>query len=130
MKEATLKEVVRHGEDLKVFFNLPKDLNTVQLCRKLRRIERASNNLMVERCNGTNKTEEVQEKENSEILSKVDKLLNFKKQNIPVFLNGDPRGYTLKVEDSYTENKRNEGIVLHRDWGGYGIIAPDLSKVN
>jgi len=100
MKETTLKEVIKHGENLKVFFNLPKDLNVVQLCLKLRRIEIKAHILMEERYNGTNKTEETQETENEIILNKVDKLLNFKQQNIPVFLNENPRGYALKVDDN------------------------------
>lgn len=37
-----------------------------------------------------------------------------------VWFNGDPRGYALKVD-------LRDGETLHRDWGGYGIIAPDLS---
>jgi hypothetical protein len=83
---------------------------------------------------------------------------------VPVFLNGDPRGYALKIRDEwmhkaqtlrrdgepvYTgpdpetwihrnhsfsvahalehEGYRLEPVQLHRDWGGYGILAPDLS---
>jgi hypothetical protein len=37
-----------------------------------------------------------------------------------VWLNQDPRGYALKID-------LKEGERLHTDWGGYGIIAPDLS---
>lgn len=38
-----------------------------------------------------------------------------------VWINGDPRGYALKVD-------LRPGESLHRDLGGYGIIAPDLSE--
>jgi hypothetical protein len=37
------------------------------------------------------------------------------------YCNGDPRGYALKIDLQVGEE-------LHRDWGGYGIIAPDLSE--
>ena len=43
-----------------------------------------------------------------------------------VFINGDPRGYALKIDDKYQDRLHKVGI--HRDWGGYGIIAPDFSE--
>ena len=43
---------------------------------------------------------------------------------VPIFLNGDPRGYALKIPDDYV---RDNDLNIHRDWGGYGIIAPDLA---
>jgi len=42
----------------------------------------------------------------------------------PFFINGDPRGYSLKVRPEYMAE---HGIDLPRDWGGYGLIAPDLT---
>ncbi len=48
-----------------------------------------------------------------------------RKPLVPVFFNGDPRGYTLKIRDEYA---REHQLKIHRDWGGYGIIAPDLSE--
>jgi hypothetical protein len=44
---------------------------------------------------------------------------------VPVFLNGDPRGYSLKIEDSWMREHKAE---LHRDWGGYGILAPEIKE--
>ena len=124
MKEAIKERVVRHGEDLKVLFNLPKEVNSLQLCRKLRRIESMAHKLMENQCNGdTIATDEQQQKEEQEFLNSVNELLDFRKQKIPVFLNGDPRGYILKIEDDFCKDKK-----IHRDMGGYGIIAPDLSE--
>ncbi len=45
--------------------------------------------------------------------------------SVPVFINRDPRGYALKIDDHYM---REHDAALHQDWGGYGIIAPDLSN--
>lgn len=45
---------------------------------------------------------------------------------VPVILNRDPRGYALKIDDEWMRAHRD--VVLHRDWGGYGIIAPDLTE--
>lgn len=39
-----------------------------------------------------------------------------------VKLNGDPRGYFLKLDDEFM---RQENIELYRDWGGYGIFCPE-----
>ena len=41
-----------------------------------------------------------------------------------IFVNGDCRGYALKIDDKYI---RENNIKLHCDWGGYGIIAPDFN---
>jgi len=41
-----------------------------------------------------------------------------------IIFNGDPRGFTLKIDDDYVrENKSN----IYRDMGGYGIFAPDFA---
>lgn len=45
------------------------------------------------------------------------------------FVNGDPRGYALKINSGneagmeYHPEYIPEG--LHKDWGGYGILAPE-----
>ena len=41
-----------------------------------------------------------------------------------IFVNGDCRGYALKIFDDYI---RKNDITIYRDWGGYGIIAPDFT---
>ena len=52
-------------------------------------------------------------------MSKVKKILNTNE----VFLNGDPRGYALKLCDQFSKDK-----IIYKDWGGYGIIAPDFRE--
>lgn len=46
-----------------------------------------------------------------------------RKPLVPVFINRDPRGYALKIDDGWM---REHNAELHRDWGGYGIIAPEI----
>ncbi len=41
-----------------------------------------------------------------------------------VFINGDPRGYALKLDDKRA--KKFPG--LHRDWGGYGCLAAIIDE--
>lgn len=38
------------------------------------------------------------------------------------FLNGDPRGYALKLKEEVSK----EFPGAHRDWGGYMILAPEF----
>jgi hypothetical protein len=38
-----------------------------------------------------------------------------------IFFNGDARGYALKINDEFVKDKE-----IFKDWGGYGIIAPDF----
>ena len=38
------------------------------------------------------------------------------------FVNSDPRGYALKIDNEKTQIP--EG--LQKDWGGYGILAPEF----
>ncbi len=42
---------------------------------------------------------------------------------IPVFINRDPRGYALKINDEWM---RANNAKLETDWGGYGLIAPEI----
>jgi hypothetical protein len=44
------------------------------------------------------------------------------------FVNMDPRGYALKIDDKFMP--RYEKVGLERDWGGYGILSPEISKEN
>lgn len=44
-------------------------------------------------------------------------------KTVLVFLNRDPRGYALKIDSEYV---RAHSLAIHRDWGGYGIIAPEI----
>jgi hypothetical protein len=44
-------------------------------------------------------------------------------EDYPIFLNGDARGYALKIQDDYV---RDNNLDIHKDWGGYGILAPEF----
>lgn len=44
-------------------------------------------------------------------------------------VNRDPRGYALKLDDTWTrEYNRMADLLLYTDMGGYGILAPDLNN--
>ena len=130
MKPETELRVKRHGEQLKAFFNLPMSVNPVSLCRKLRRLENKASKIMVDRCNGVDDTVEGERQHLKGLMSiekQLDKLLSFKDKGIPVFMNHDPREYIIKIDDNYTKLRRDI-TPIHMDFGGYGIIAPDLTE--
>jgi hypothetical protein len=112
------KRIKEHGDNLKAIFNL--NVDSVKLSKQLFRLENKAHRLATDYCNGA-VDYEVVEKESEKILSKVAKLLNTNKFNM--FFNTDARGYALKFFEDFSKNKK-----IHKDWGGYGIIAPDFRE--
>lgn len=47
---------------------------------------------------------------------KIARILGYRP--LGLIINGDPRGYALKIEPEHAGD-------LIKDWGGYGIVAPD-----
>ena len=47
------------------------------------------------------------------------------------FINQDPRGYALKIQDDIVRNYADAGVTpfinIQRDWGGYGLLAPEIT---
>ena len=123
MKEEQNKQIVQHGLNLIKLFKLSSDTDALNLCRKLRRLENKAYKITLRQCNKG--IDEEDQKNEEEILNKVDKLLNFKAQGIKVFINGDARGHALKISDKHKELLREVGFFI--DWGGYGIIAPEIN---
>lgn len=135
MKTAQRTAIVRHGEQLLAIFPEATERDPLKLCKKLRRLESDASHYTLMLCNGDylQGSEQIIEDRLEAILGKVNKLLgNYRYddqekarvQKVPVRINRDPRGYALKISDRWmNENK----VCLHRDWGGYGIIAPDIS---
>ena len=114
-------EIQRHGENLNKIFHT--GIEPIFLCKKLHRLELEYNRLAVDFCNGVFDCDTWENHQTKAEIA-VDKLLGYRSKNIPVFINGDPRGYTLKIREDYI---RGKNIDLHRDFGGYGILAPDFS---
>ena len=113
------RNISNHGENLKKVFSLPADTDPVKLCKKLFRLETKAHRLAEQACNGDIEIEQW-EAETGKILNAVNKILDYKGKGIAVFANGDARGYTLKIKPQDTPS------YLFKDWGGFGIIAPDF----
>lgn len=133
-KETMYSQIAKHGDNLNAIFNT--GLDSVLLCKKLRSLEKKAASLALDYCNGDNNvTTENWEEKCKPIMDKVYKLLNngiYKddrphQRKVPIFLNGDARGYALKINDSYVKALHTQGKTIYTDWGGYGILAPDFS---
>ena len=129
-KQAMYERIERHGANLNAIFKTEYD--NVTLCKKLRRLESKAHQLATDYCNGVVDEQNVDCISNP-ILEKVCKILNVRQyhdkntaidDSWPIFLNYDARGYALKIRDSFIKERC---LNIFQDWGGYGIIAPDLS---
>tara|TARA_R110000751_G_scaffold54990_1_gene118041 strand:+ start:75 stop:470 length:396 start_codon:yes stop_codon:yes gene_type:complete len=113
-KQMMYDKIQKHGDNLKAIFNL--NIDSIKLCKQLFRLENKAHRLAEDNCNGI--TDNI-ESDTNKIIDKVKKILNTNE----VFFNGDPRGYALKLCDQFSKDK-----IIHKDWGGYGIIAPDFRE--
>lgn len=46
---------------------------------------------------------------------------------VPFFVNHDARGYAIKINDDIMRFLFDKGIRLHTDFGGDGILAPEIN---
>ena len=121
-KERLYSMITKHGQDIKTVFNLDPNTDPVQLSKRLFRLENIAHRLAVDFCNG-DIDQLTWDSEASKILDKVQAILKYKKN---IFVNGDARGYALKIDDNYI---RSNNFNIYRDFGGYGIIAPDFKEI-
>ncbi len=136
-KEAMYDRITKHGNDLNKIFNT--GIESVTLCKKLRRIETKAHHATTCLCN-TNTlnlmelnrftgydvrqaTEEEQDIFFDKIRASLVKILGEKVNEI-CLINFDPRGYTLKIKSEWI---KDNGVSIYQDFGGYGIIAPDFT---
>ena len=119
------EQVLRHGFNLKrIFFDDPYEgIGPVELAKKVHSIEVKAHKLAEDYRNGLIESDDWYDIKEKKILDRLDKVLNFRERGIPVFVNGDPRGYALKIDEAYV---REHKLEIHRDWGGYGILAPEF----
>lgn len=117
MKNYTQLQAAHHAALLRLAS--PRNTKTgVQLWRALRKIESALERVAVAYCNGeAGQSQWEAEKRKAEgAVFRV-----FGRLPDGLYINGDPRGYMLKI-DRAAGGFVPEG--MHRDWGGYGILAP------
>lgn len=122
-KERMYERIENHGEKLLVIFPNASEQDPILLSKAALKLERFIHQAELDDCNGTASDESVAKREEA-ARRRFQKLFGTKLEG-DFFINGDARGYTLKVKDSAM---RKQNIDLPRDWGGYGIIAPDLTE--
>jgi hypothetical protein len=119
------KRIRQHGLNLLAIFPEAREQDPVKLCKLLRRHEIRADQISVGLCNRTASNPDDSHKALEIILGKVENLLCGLMHNAPpIFINMDPRGYALKIMDSWMQ--ANPECKLQRDMGGYGIIAPEI----
>lgn len=101
-----------------------------EIYKKLCRIEATAHRIAELSCNGEI-TQEKEERADDRTRRQVEELLPRLKQfehnpRSSFFINGDPRGYTLKVEENICDHLRALGLSAHTDFGGYFILAPEF----
>ena len=149
------EQIKSHGENLLHLFPNATEKDPIALYKKLRRLETAAHAIALRLCNGPEYAEGEADQACASILAKVNTILGNPgsvgirlggKPNVPVFINRDPRGYALKIAESYMVERREQWdrqiakqgkkaclpsywafLRLHRDFEGYGIIAPEIT---
>ena len=124
-KQKRDEAILLHGFDLVRNFGNGSTGGPVTLCKALRRLETSWGRKAEAMCNGEldladNKLESM----TTRAKKRISELL----PNLPIEaikINLDPRGYALKVRTEYM--KSAEINDLHKDWGGYGILAPEIN---
>lgn len=111
--------IEQHGNDLCRIFKL--DADPISLSKRIFSIEYKAHRLAEDYTNGEIETDQY-EVAAQKLLIRLSKIIG--KNNMrKVFLNGDPRGYALKLTE-----KASKSVKIHKDWGGYGILAPDFRE--
>lgn len=124
MNVEKIRKIEAHGRDLLAIFPNATERDPLALCKKLRRLENQAARIALRLCNGPEYPhEDDADKALDAIMEKVVALLGPVAPWPPIFINRDPRGYQLKISDEWM---RANKVKLHTDWGGYGILAPEI----
>lgn len=128
-----------HGRNLLAIFPRATVRNPVTLCKALRRHEARLHRIAELACNDAaycSQPEEVREAEIDSIMAKVNALLGNDSGAVPVFFNRDPRGRALKIESEWMDARLTREAYmaeapitkLRKDFGGFGLIAPEIGQ--
>lgn len=121
-KQRQAEQILRHGFQLQRIFPDANASGPVDLCKKLHRLEVFATRKAEDLCNGV--LQEPDDKDYSDgVMKSLIKILN-PPAHIKLYINRDPRGYALKIDD---ECKRKYNLEIYTDMGGYGILAPEFN---
>ena len=122
-------QIEEHGRNLAALVGFgpgQPDTSFIALATRVHRLEAKAQRLALHLCNDPTTHEEQMGATHqfSLILNAADRVLNFRVKRIPVHVNIDPRGYALKIDSDWM--REPPSVRLHRDMGGYGILAPEF----
>lgn len=101
-----------------------QNANGEKLYKALRKWENAANKASLDYCNGELKGEQFHPFI-EHVQNEVFELFNCKLRGL--FINTDPRGYSLKIRDTLVRGEgKYSNIRIYTDMGGDGILAPDF----
>jgi hypothetical protein len=123
-KTRQIRRIEQHGLNLIKIFPQAAAYDPIELCSVLRRIETQAAAIGLRMCNGPEFAEGEADKLTDKILDKLNKILGHRAADVPVFINRDPRGHALKIDDVWM---RENGATLATDWGGYGLLCPEIT---
>lgn len=112
-----LERFIRHCQELE---KLGAE-DGVEAYNKLLSLENRAHKIAENDCN-YGIEEELYEKQMDKIRDAVSKI--FGKLPDGFFINGDPRGYALKIGVE-VNGEVGQRVISCTDWGGYGILAPE-----
>lgn len=124
-REQRQKQLDCHYKTLERFAKAigAKNTDGKKLSLKLLKLERIAHQAATDYCNGV-----LDDDEWAETSGNVKKEI-LKAFEVPfilgLFINGDPRGYAIKIDDAIIKEKYQD-VGLYRDMGGYGILSPEI----
>lgn len=122
MNDARRGRILTHVLSLRRIFPKAATIPIEDLYPRLHRLEAEAHGFAERECN-EQLPDGASERKDASLLRRLDVLLGFREAKIDVFINGDPRGYALKIDDACMKAKE---LDLYRDMGGYGILCPDF----
>lgn len=121
-KQRMYQQIENHGRNLLWIFPSASEQDPVRLCKRLRRLESEAHRLAEDFCNGVISSDDWDTAE-GRVVEKVNRLLG--PHDVPIIVNGDPRGCALKIDDRWVHTNRFD-CPIFTDWGGYGVLAPEF----
>lgn len=126
----------RHFNGLEVLFKqygsdkyLVSELPITEICglaiyKELLKLENRAHKYSEDACNGL-LSEEQEEAKFNKLEHKLKSMFKTGSyEYLGLFINLDPRGYALKIKTEVNDTLKADNIILHTDWGSYGILAP------
>jgi len=125
-REKMYASIQEHGQNLLELFPNTAEQDPIKLCKKLRTLECQAEKHTTDLCNGLSEWQELAAEQALDVIElKVRRLLGLTSEDTFFFINRDPRGYALKIRESW---RKKSGKKLYKDWGGHGILAPNFSE--